>query len=102
MVLLIALNISLSVYQVRCVLCSFVSEVEENAKKHVVKEHQNWKREVDNLTRVKRQPQTIHNNQNWRPELLRNFKELIIGKCSEKVQLAVASNEDIQVCNGSM
>ena len=85
-----------SIYQVRCVLCSFISECKGNTKKHVVKDHKNWKEEISNMNKNKPK-QTIHNHQNWRAELIRNFKDLIIGKCSVKVQNAVRSNEDIQV-----
>ena len=85
-----------SIYQVRCVLCSFISECKGNTKKHVVKDHRNWKEEISNMNKNKPK-QTIHNHQNWRAELIRNFKDLIIGKCSVKVQNAVRSNEDIQV-----
>ena len=81
--------------QFRCTFCSFVSELSENCKKHIIKDHKNWQADLkENAEALK---QTCHTNPNWLADLTQNFKETVISKCSERVQNAVDTNEIIQV-----
>ena len=70
-------------------------------KKHVFYDHDQWRRDVDQmllLDEAQQEKQTVHTNPNWLADLTRDFKQNIIAKCSQRVKEAVDANENIQVC----
>ena len=41
---------------------------------------------------------TVHLNPNWLSEFKRDFKEVIVEKCSKTTREAIENNEDIKAC----
>ena len=81
----------------KCALCSFVSETLSLCKTHIAPEHPNWKVEVTGLEEENINSPHTGANRNWLPELIGNFHQIVIIKCSQKCQDAVQSNKAIDV-----
>ena len=52
---------------------------------------------VASVTSSGEAPMTPHTYPNWRTDLQRYYRELIVEKCSYRVRQAVANDEDIEV-----
>ena len=53
--------------------------------------------ETASVTSSGEAPMTPHTYPNWRTDLQRYYRELIVEKCSYRVRQAVANDEDIEV-----
>ena len=95
-------------------MCHFVAVLTENVYEHIEEEHRDWKKEIGRVyqrnileevlilyitgSRSNTQEvfRTVHLNPNWLSEFKRDFKEVIVEKCSKTTREAIENNEDIK------
>jgi len=86
---------SSGIIQIKCALCSFVSETKSMCETHIGREHPGWKKEIstDMAMPVNNSP---HTNRTWLQDLTGDFYNVVIVKCAEKCREAVQANKHIE------